>query len=45
MHYRFACSPENIAIVSGSVAEDPNVVIPRRSQELGLSYTVFIFIA
>ena len=37
-HHRFARSAENIAIVSENVAEDPNVLIPRRSQELGLSY-------
>ena len=35
VHHRFA---ENIGIVSESVAEDPNVSIPHRSQELGLSY-------
>ena len=29
---------ENFAIVDESVAEDPNVSIPPRSQELGLSY-------
>ena len=34
VHHRFARSTGNIAIVSGSVAEDPNVSIPRRSQEL-----------
>ena len=34
VHYRFAHSAENIAVVSGSVAEDSNVPIPRRSQEL-----------
>ena len=33
----FTRSAENIAIVSESVAVDPNVSIPRRSQELGLS--------
>ena len=38
VYHRFARSAENIAIVSESVAEDPNVSIPRRSQELGLSY-------
>jgi hypothetical protein len=38
VHHRFARSAENIAAVSESVAEDPNVSIPRRSQELGLSY-------
>ena len=38
VHHRFARSAENIAIVSESVAEDPNASIPRRSQELGLSY-------
>ena len=37
-HHRFARSAENIAIVSESVAKDPNVDIPRRPQELGLSY-------
>ena len=37
VHYRFACFAENIAIVSESVAEDTNVSIPCRSQELGLS--------
>ena len=36
----FVRSAENIAIVSESVAEDPNVSIPRRSQELGLSYGI-----
>ena len=35
---RFARSAENIAIVSRSVAEDPNVLISRRSQKLGPSY-------
>ena len=34
-------SAENIAIVSESVAEDPYVPIPRRSQELGLSYGTY----
>ena len=34
----FARFTENIAIVTESVAGDPNVPIPRRSQELGLSY-------
>ena len=38
VHHRFARSAENIATVSKSVVEDPNVSIPRRSQELGLSY-------
>ena len=38
MHHRFARSAEDIAIVSKSVAENPNVTIPRRSQELGLFY-------
>ena len=38
MHHRFARSVENIVIASESVAEDPNVSIPRRSQELELSY-------
>ena len=36
VHHRFARSADNIAIVSESVAEDPNVSIPCRSQELGL---------
>ena len=31
VHYRFAHSAENIAIVSESFTEDPNVSIPRRS--------------
>ena len=41
VHYRFARfarSAENIAIVSESVAEEPNVSISRRSQELGQFY-------
>ena len=38
VHYCFAGSAKNIAIVSESVAEDPNVSMPRRPQELGLSY-------
>ena len=38
MRNRFARSAKNIAIVSESVAGYPNVSIPRRSQELGLSY-------
>ena len=33
LHHRFVHSAENIAIVSENVAEDPNVSIPRRSQE------------
>ena len=32
---RFASSAQNIAIVSESAAEEPNVSIPYRSQELG----------
>ena len=39
VHHRFALSAENIAIKSESVTEDPTVSIPRRSQELGLSYS------
>ena len=35
---RFARSVKNIAIVGDSVAEDSNVSIPLRSQELELSY-------
>ena len=38
VHHRFARSVENIAIVSESVAEDPNVSTSRRSLELGLSH-------
>ena len=38
VHHRFARSAENIAIVSERVTKDPNVSIPRRSLELGLSY-------
>ena len=36
VYHRFAGSAENITNVSESVAEDPNVPISRRSQELGL---------
>ena len=39
VHHCFVRSTELIAIVSESVAEDPNVSIHRRSQELGLSYS------
>ena len=39
VHYRFAHSAKkNIAIISESFAGGLNVSIPRRSQELGLSY-------
>ena len=38
MHHHFSRSAENIATVSESVVKDPNVSIPHRSQELGLSY-------
>ena len=38
VHHRFARSVGNIAIVSESVAVDSRVSIPRRCQELGLSY-------
>ena len=38
VHHHFARFAENITMVSESVAEDPNVSIPRRSQELGQSY-------
>ena len=38
VHQRFARSAEKIAIVIESVVDDPNVSIPRRSQELGLSF-------
>ena len=37
VHYRFPRFPENIAILSKSVAKEPNVAILRRSQQLGLS--------
>ena len=33
VHFRFACSAENIAIGNESIPEDPKVSIPRRSQE------------
>ena len=35
VHRRVARFAENISIVSECVAENPNVSIPRRSQELG----------
>ena len=38
VHHRFARSAVNIDIVNESVAEDPNVAIPRRPKELQLSY-------
>ena len=38
MQYHFARTDENIAVVSESVAEDPNALIARRSQELGLYF-------
>ena len=38
VHFRFACFAENIAIVRESIAEDPNVSIPRHSQVLELCY-------
>ena len=38
VHHRFDRSAENIAILSESVAEDPNVSIPPHSEALGLSY-------
>ena len=38
VHHRLARSAEIIAIVSESVAEGPNVSIPRRPQKSGLSY-------
>ena len=44
VHHCFARSAENIAIVSEGIADDPNVSIPRRSQELGLSYGTLGFI-
>ena len=36
VHHRFACSAQNIAIVSENVVEDTNALIPCRSQECGL---------
>ena len=41
VHHRYARFAENIAIVSESVAEGPNVSICRCSQELELSYSIF----
>ena len=38
VHHCFTRSVENIAIVRQSVDEDPNVSIPRHSQELGQYY-------
>ena len=38
VYHRFARPVENIAIVSESIVEDPNVLSPRRSQEQGLLY-------
>ena len=38
VHHCFTRSSTNIAILSESVAKDPNVSIPCRSQELELSY-------
>ena len=38
VHHRFARYAENIAIVSESVVEDPNVSIRHCSHEIGLSY-------
>ena len=37
VHHHFARSTKNIAIVSESVPEDPNVSITPRSHEIGLS--------
>ena len=31
VYHRFACSAENISIIDENVAEDQNVLIPRRS--------------
>ena len=44
VRHRFARSSKNIAIVSESVAEDANVSISCRSQELGLSYGTLLCI-
>ena len=38
VHHRFTRFAENIGNVSESVADDPNVLILRRSQELVLFY-------
>ena len=40
VHHRFAHSSANTLIVSESVAEDPNVSILRRSQDLLLSFGI-----
>ena len=42
VRHRFARSTENIAIVSESIAEDPNVSISRLPQELGQSRRHFM---
>ena len=39
VHHRNVRSAENIAAVAASVEDDPNVSIPRRAQQLGLSNT------
>ena len=44
VHHRFVRSAENAAIVIESIAEGPNVSIPSRSQELGLSYGTLLCI-
>ena len=36
LHYHYGRSTANIAIVSESVAENSNVLIPHHCQELGL---------
>lgn len=38
VHHRNVRNIENVVAVAGSVAEDPNLSIPRRAQQLGLSY-------
>ena len=45
VHHRFDRPAKNIAIVSENVAKDPNVSIPRRSQELELSYATLMYYA
>ena len=39
VHHRNVRSAENIAAVAASVEDEPNVSIPRRAQQLGLSNT------
>ena len=45
VHHRFTRSAKNITIVSENVANDPNVWIPHRSHDLGLSYGTLAYFA